>query len=100
MVARVHLAQSEPRDGARSTELGAPSARATEKLFAAIDAYEAGARRRRRARQSNAITGSALRTQPFRWNPQDRGRTSVGTCALRATSALEHLATPMEFLTA
>jgi hypothetical protein len=27
--------------------LGAPSARATEELFAAIDAYEAGARRRR-----------------------------------------------------
>jgi hypothetical protein len=27
--------------------LGAPSARAMEKLFAAIDAYEAGARRRR-----------------------------------------------------
>ena len=40
--------------------LGAPSARATEKLFAAIDAYEAGARRRRpRTHQSNAIGGAS-----------------------------------------
>jgi hypothetical protein len=50
--------------------LGGPSARATEKLFAAIDAYEAGARRRRprpisRTRSLAAsASDSALRTQP------------------------------------
>jgi len=45
MVARVHLAQSEPEMARDRQTLGAPSA--TENLFAAIDVYEAGARRRR-----------------------------------------------------
>jgi hypothetical protein len=50
--------------------LGAPSARAMEKLFAAIDAHEAGARRRRPRRISRtrslaaSASDSALRTQP------------------------------------
>jgi len=50
--------------------LGAPSARAMEKLFAAIDAYEADARRRRPRRISRtrllaaSASDGALRTQP------------------------------------
>src|SRR5262244_260931 len=58
---RYELVRHELAETTRLNEtLGGPSARAMEKLFAAIDAYEAGARCQAptaAAHQSNAIAG-------------------------------------------
>jgi len=72
MVARVHLAPSEPEMARDRQMLGAPSTRYGESVrrnWCLRGRCEAPAAA---AHQSNAITGSALRTQPFRWNPQDQ----------------------------